>query len=135
MYQYTNYFDKINNLLEQNFFSWVDKSHEIEFPFINLREEKEQLKLDVLLPGIKNEDIELTIKEKILIIEGEKKNENIPQEINRIRQERTYGKFRRVISLPSNIEADKAKAVFKNGILSIALEKKEQEKAKKITIQ
>jgi HSP20 family protein len=86
------------------------------------------------LPGLKREDIEVSLQDGALVISGERKTEEKRMEGELHRQERFYGKFRRALTLPAPIAADKVKAQYKDGILTITLPKAEEAKPKKIDV-
>jgi HSP20 family protein len=87
------------------------------------------------LPGIKPGDIEVTFHNQTLTIKGElKQEENLTEEKYHL-QERRYGMFSRSITLPSDVNGDAIKADFEDGVLSLSLPKKEEVKAKRISIQ
>jgi HSP20 family protein len=87
------------------------------------------------LPGIKPEDIEVTYHNQTLTIKGEMKQEENTSEEKYHLQERRYGMFSRSITLPSDVNGDAIKADFENGVLALSLPKKEEVKAKRISIQ
>jgi HSP20 family protein len=77
------------------------------------------------VPGVEKKDINISIKDKILTIEGEKKSEVVDENANYFRSERVFGKFKRQFQLPDEVEAEKVDAKYENGILTIDLKKKE----------
>jgi len=89
------------------------------------------------LPGMTEEDVEVTFADNTLTISGEKKEEKEVKEENFHRRERSFGAFRRSFTLPAEIEEDKISASFKDGVMTIDLPKSPtaQKKAKRITIQ
>jgi len=104
-----------------------------EYPYINIYEEKEEVTVRAALPGMKAEELNIEIKNDILTIEGEKKQDYT--ENTYLRQERTFGKFKKTITLPYAVDAGKIKADLKDGILNITLPKSEDAKPKKIEIR
>jgi HSP20 family protein len=87
------------------------------------------------VPGIKPEDIDITITGDTLTIKGETKSEEKIERANYIRQERRYGAFSRSLTLPTTIVAEKAKAEFENGVLTLTLPKTEEVKPKTIKVK
>ncbi|MBN2258639.1 MAG: Hsp20/alpha crystallin family protein [Anaerolineaceae bacterium] len=87
------------------------------------------------LPGIKPEDIEVTYHNQTLTVKGEMKQEEDTSEEKYHLHERRYGMFSRSITLPSDVNGDAIKADFDNGVLALSLPKKEEVKAKRISIQ
>jgi len=103
-------------------------------PSVDIIEDKEKYEITVEIPGVKKEDVKVNIHDNILTIEGEKKGSTEKKEGNNYRSERYFGKFSRSFTLNSEIDADKVKADFDNGVLKIALPKSEKVKPRQIAI-
>ncbi len=104
------------------------------FPAINITEETDNYYVRAELPGIKADDLELSIANNTLTIEGERKSGPEDENAKYHRREREAGKFSRKIILPAQIDASKADATCNEGLLTIVLPKAESAKPKKITI-
>lgn len=87
------------------------------------------------LPGIKPEELDITISGNALTIKGETKAEEELKREDYLYQERRYGAFSRTITLPSSLETDKAGATFENGVLTLTIPKVEEIKPKAIRIK
>lgn len=87
------------------------------------------------LPGIKPEELDITIIGGTLTIKGETKAEEKVEKGNYIRRERRYGSFQRSVQLPDGLEADKAEATFKDGVLTLKVPKSEAAKPKTIKVE
>lgn len=87
------------------------------------------------MPGLKPEDVEVTITGDTLTIKGETRVEEEVEEENYFRQEISYGAFTRSIQLPSALQPDKAEATFDNGILTLTIPKAEETRPKQIKIK
>ena len=87
------------------------------------------------LPGVKAEDLEITIQDNSLILRGERKIAAEEKQVNYQRRERESGFFRRVLALPSRVQPDKVEATCKDGILAIKLAKPEEVKPRKIKVK
>jgi HSP20 family protein len=87
------------------------------------------------LPGVKPEDIQVSVTNGVLTIRGEVKEEKEEKEKTYHLRERRYGSFSRSVSLPNDVSADKADADFENGVLTLTLPKAEEAKAKTITVK
>jgi HSP20 family protein len=87
------------------------------------------------IPGVKPEDIDISITGDVLTIRGETKVEEEVKEENYIRRERRYGAFSRSVSIPVQVESDKAEADFVGGVLTLTLPKSEEVKPKTITVK
>ncbi|EPY51572.1 hsp16-like protein [Schizosaccharomyces cryophilus OY26] len=106
-------------------------------PAIDVHEGKDTVAVDVELPGVKKEDVQVHYDEGKLTVSGESLNErnNEGDKGNQRWSERRFGSFSRTISIPTNIDSDRVEAQFTNGVLSIILPKMEQSHSKKkITI-
>lgn len=103
-------------------------------PALDVLEDKTSFIVKMEIPGIKRENIEVTVEEGVLTIRGEKKQEAEEKGKNFHRVERRYGTFSRSIALPGSVITDKIKANYKDGILTINIPKKEEAKAKQINI-
>ena len=106
-------------------------------PTVDIFEEGSDVVVKAELPGMKKEDIEVKLTEGTITISGEKKKEEKVEKKNYYRMERSYGSFTRAFSLPSEVQTDKAKAQFKEGILQIRIPKTEEakQKEKKVIIE
>lgn len=104
-------------------------------PVLDLHEDADKFTVTVELPGMKKEDFEIAFQDGQLRISGEKKTETESKEKTTYRSERFYGRFERVIDLPSEVDGSKVDAGYKDGILSITLPKAETSKPKKIDVK
>jgi len=103
-------------------------------PSIDIFERKGDIVLRIDLPGIEKEQIDLSITKDTLTLKAEaKKDEEIKPEDYYV-QERSLGTYIRTVQLPQNIDAAKAKATFKNGVLEIIFPNKEEAKAAEIKV-
>eukprot|EP01156_Anaeramoeba_ignava_P014560 Anaeramoba_ignava/a609580_14.p2 GENE.a609580_14~~a609580_14.p2 ORF type:complete len:154 (+),score=22.59 a609580_14:497-958(+) len=136
---FDNVAKKMNNLLND-----AEKGFSIEYgsfaPRVDILEDDKHLFVQAELPGVKKEDVKVTVNEEnVLYIKGEKKNADVDNKEDKekyfVRVERNYGSFVRSFMLPDNILADSIKAKFENGVLDITLEKKEPEKPKEINVE
>jgi HSP20 family protein len=87
------------------------------------------------LPGVKPEDVEITITGDTLLIKGETKAEAQVEKANYLRQERRFGVFARSIIMPAPVQADKAEAKFKDGVLTLSIPKAEEAKPKSVHVK
>jgi HSP20 family protein len=104
-------------------------------PAVDIFEKNDEVNLVAELPGLTKEDVDISIENGTLTISGEKKRESEVKDDNFHRVERAYGRFQRSFALPSAIDPKKVKAVFKDGILTVNLGKKEEAKPKKVEIE
>jgi HSP20 family protein len=104
-------------------------------PTVNISENEDGYVLKAELPGVSKEDIDIDLKDNTLTLKGEKKAEKKEEKENYIRVESSYGKFERSFYLSDDIDISKADANFKDGVLRIALKKKEEAKPKQIKVE
>jgi len=105
------------------------------YPPLNLSEDADNLYLTAELPGLASADLELSVETDSLTLRGERKLQTADQKVNYHRKEREAGFFRRVVSLPVQVEADQAKASLSNGILTVTLPKAAAAKPRAIAIK
>ncbi|MFM2295246.1 MAG: Spore protein [Verrucomicrobiota bacterium] len=103
-------------------------------PALDVTEDKDGFTVRAELPGLKREDINLSLHDGALILTGERKVETESTEATVHRRERFYGKFQRVLALPVAVNAEKVTAHFKDGVLAIVLPKSEAAKPKQIDV-
>jgi HSP20 family protein len=104
-------------------------------PAIDVAEDESRLVVSAELPGLEKKDIELSVKDGVLMLRGEKRMESEAKEGRYHRIERRYGSFYRALALPDTVEAGKIDAAFRNGVLTITLPKRPETKPKSIAIQ
>lgn len=102
---------------------------------VDIYETDDNVVVKTSVPGIKPEDIDITITGNTLTIAGETKAEEKVEEENYIRRERRYGRFSRSLTLPSSVEGEKAEASFEQGILTLTIPKAEEAKPKAIKVK
>ena len=103
-------------------------------PPIDVYEKDSKVMVKAELPGVKPEEVNLSVDGNLLRIHGEKKQENEVKEKDYYHLEGSYGSFQRTVELPSEVTADKAKATYKDGVLRVELPKAAEEKKEKINI-
>jgi len=103
-------------------------------PALDAYEDKENFVVKAELPGMKREDIEVSLHEGSLSISGERKSETKHEDAETHRAERFFGRFQRTLTLPAAVAADKVKAEYKDGVLTVTLPKTEEAKPKRIDV-
>ena len=103
-------------------------------PPVDIYETEDAIVLKAELPGVDSKDVEVRVEDNTLYLKGERKFEKEVKEQNYHRVERSYGSFARSFSLPNSISADKVKAEFKDGLLTLTMPKREEAKPKTIKI-
>jgi HSP20 family protein len=106
-------------------------------PRIDETEDEEGYHITAELPGLEEKDVEVTLAEGVLTIRGEKKEEAEETKKDYFRRERTFGAFRRSLTVPSEVDAERITAKMKNGVLAVDLPKRPEakKKAKRIAIE
>jgi len=127
------------NRMFDNAFRFDTRDGDSEFtawtPAVDIAEHDDQFVVKVELPGVNKDDVKITLENNILTIRGEKKQEKETKKENYHRVERSYGSFQRSFTLPTTVKSDKIDAVYKDGILHIALPKAEEAKPKQIEVK
>ncbi|MFW5823600.1 MAG: Hsp20/alpha crystallin family protein [Marinobacter sp.] len=103
-------------------------------PAVDIKENKESFVIDAELPGMEKDDVKVTVHEGVLTIQGERKQEEETGDDKHHRVERVYGSFTRRFTLPDNVDPDSVRAKFKNGILSLTLNKVEPVEPRSIEV-
>jgi HSP20 family protein len=103
-------------------------------PTLDLYENKDNLTVKVELPGMKKEDIEISLQDDTLTVSGERKHEETLKDAETHRLERFYGRFQRSVAINVPVQADKIKATYADGVLTVVLPKAEQAKPRQIEI-
>lgn len=103
-------------------------------PALDAYEEKDNYVVKVELPGVNKEDVRLSLEKGTLTITGERKSETSSKDGELYHSERFYGRFQRTVNLPESLAADKVKAGYKDGVLTVTLPKSEEAKPKQIDI-
>lgn len=105
------------------------------FPAVNVWQSDEAVAITAELPGVEPADIDISVKENVLTIAGERKAPQMPEGARWHRNERGYGTFSRAIRLPFAASDDKVEARMTNGILRIVVGRPDEDKPKKIKIK
>jgi len=103
-------------------------------PPVDAIEERDTIRLVAELPGVKPEDVKISLENNVLTLRGEKKKEEERQDDKAYRFERTYGMFERSFTLPVTVDANKIVAKFESGLLTVLLPKVEAAKPRQITV-
>jgi HSP20 family protein len=128
--------DEINNLFEgtlsnggssDGFNTWA--------PAIDVYEDTDHLLVRAELPGMKKEDIQISLHENVLTLSGERRNQKKYEGSETSREERSFGRFARSISVQKQVDASRVKASYKDGVLTVSLPKAESAKPRQIEVQ
>ena len=126
--------DEVNRLFD---FSWPSRDSGLFSgwsPTLDMFDDKDNFTVQVELPGMKKDEIDIAMHDGVLTVSGERKLERERKEGETFRSERYFGKFQRSVTLPTAVNAGKVKATYKDGILTIDLPKAEEAKPKQIAV-
>jgi HSP20 family protein len=130
--------DAMDRLFDDAFtrpWSLTDGRRGMGLPAVDLYQTDDDVVVKMSVPGIKPEDVQISVTGDTLSIKGELKEESDnKQKAYHIREQR-WGSFERTLTLPTDVKADKAQAEFENGVLTITLPKAEEVKPKTITLK
>lgn len=118
--------DELDRMFESPLTGWA--------PALDVHENADNFIIRAELPGLKREDIGVSLQDGALVISGERRSEKVEQGVEIHRQERFYGKFQRALTLPAPVAADKVKAQYRDGVLTVTLPKTEEAKPKQIDV-
>jgi len=104
-------------------------------PRIDVKETKDAYEVMADLPGLKKEDIEISLHENVLTLKGERKHEEKKEGENEYFVERNHGSFCRSFQIPSKVKTEEINANYKNGVLHLTLPKAEEAKPREIQIK
>ena len=131
--------DAVNRLFEDSFIrpgQWPMSMDDGQTDLaVDLIETKDDVIVKASVPGIKPEDLDISVTGDLLTLKGEVKTEEKIEKGSYLRQERRYGAFERTLSLPTSVVADQAKAEFEHGVLTLTLPKAEDVKPRSIKVK
>lgn len=132
--------DEMNRMMDRFVTRDLFEDSEMVYPSrwffnVDIAENKDEYIVTAELPGLKKDDIHISFKEGMLIIEGERKEERQDENWNYHRTERRYGKFYRTFNLGDRVKVDAIDATYKDGILTVHLPKVEEVKPKEIPVK
>ena len=103
-------------------------------PAVDLLQDKDHFVLRAELPGLRREDIHVSLHEDVLTLSGERRQEKSADERGNVRSERSYGRFERRLTLPVRVDAERVSANYEDGILIVTLPKAEEAKPRQIEV-
>ncbi|OKH53729.1 heat-shock protein [Calothrix sp. HK-06] len=122
------------NALQRQMDSLFEQKVTAKAPVAELHETDAALVLKLELPGVEAKDVDIQVSEKAVSVTAERKTETKTEDNGNVRSEFYYGKFQRVIPLPTRIQNTDVKAEYKDGILNLTLPKAESEKNKVVKV-
>ncbi len=130
-------FREINQLQEEmnrNYPSFRNRRSASAYPRFNVWEGADGLVITTELPGLTVDDIDISVEGDVLTLKGEKHLPEMDEKHSFVRKERDFGKFSRTVRLPYRIDPNGVSAKFNNGVLTLKLNRPEEEKPKKIQV-
>jgi HSP20 family protein len=128
---------RLNSALDEAFGSWPAEENlpaSSWFPACDVFEDKDAVKLLAELPGVRPEDVKLSVENNLLTIQGEKQHQSGDRGGRVHSFERSYGRFERSFALPSTIDPDRISASFEHGILTVTIPKAERARPREIPV-
>ena len=104
-------------------------------PSVDIAETDSGFEVRAELPGVKQEDVNVSVRDNVLTLRGEKRQEETDEGKNYRRVERHYGSFQRAFTLPPTVDADAITAAYRDGVLTLTVPKAEEAKPKEIPIE
>jgi HSP20 family protein len=128
-----NPFEELSSLLPRDFFYWPrdlfsklapDGGLAVEWsPRCDMTETEDEIIVHAELPGVDTKDMEVSVREGMLYVRGEKRTEKKEEEKGRTYSERFFGSFERALSIPANVDEEKIEARLKDGVLEVHMPK------------
>lgn len=125
----------MNRLFSDFFGDTVGDELAVLRPAVDIIDGRDSITVKAELPGVEKGDVDISLENGVLTIRGEKKAETEEKSENRYYLERRVGSFVRSVTLPAAVKADKVKASFKDGVLTIHLPKAEEDKARRVKVE
>ncbi len=130
--------NRINRFFDDSFFPALSLDDDTSLgswkPVVDIYENEDTVVVKAELPGVDKKDIKVDLKDGVLTLTGERSHEKEVEKENYCRKERAFGRFHRSFTVPTEIDPDKIKAEFKDGVLTVEIPKPEEQKPKKITV-
>lgn len=133
--EFDNFFDDFLSrrwprLLDWNFPTGIERG----FPKVDILDHDNEIEVQAALPGVSKENLDVTVTHQTITLRATTSEEKKEGEGRYFRREISRGEFQRTLSLPDNVDSDKAKASFKDGILKVTIPKAAKAKRKSIEI-
>ena len=132
---------RLNSILDDAFSTWPFQSQENGaltsswIPACDVFEDKDAVKIVAEVPGVRPEDVKISLENNLLTVRGEKRQQAEDKTERVHRYERTYGSFERAFSLPTTVDPEKIAASYANGILTVTIPKAERARPREIPVK
>ncbi|TGN18827.1 Hsp20/alpha crystallin family protein [Leptospira idonii] len=127
-------FDRLNDEITKSILDSQFGNSARSFPPVNVYTKEDEALVAALVPGLEADQIEISVKDNHLTIQGRKKAEDLAEGTEVLRREIFSGEFHRTVELPFRVNQDLVVAKYTNGVLNIHLPRREEDKPKKVTI-
>jgi HSP20 family protein len=130
---------RLNRILDEAFGAWPfpqagSSLTSAWIPACDVCEDRENVTISVEIPGVRPEDVKLTVENNILTVQGEKTEETRSDQEQMHRYERSYGSFERAFALPNSVDPERIEARYEHGILRITIPKAERARPREIPV-
>jgi len=105
------------------------------FPPVNVYTDNEGATVTAELPGVEPKDLDISVRDRTLVLRGQRKAPEAGGDERWLRRERAFGQFTRSVDLPFAVDTDKVDASYRDGVLKVQLQRSEADKPKQITVQ
>ena len=126
---------EINDLFDRDFWNAPSLFDEGMMPSMDIKDGEDNVEVRCDLPGVDRKDLDISVSGNVLTIKGEKKDEKEEKDSSWYRRESWSGSFQRSVTLPDEVDPNRADATMKDGVLKLVLPKKEEKKRKKIEVK
>jgi len=132
-------FDRMRRQMDRMFGDWsgpagIRSLAAGSFPAVNIGVSEQQVDIYVFAAGMDPKTLNISLQQNLLTIEGERKID-YPDNVQFYRQERSSGNFRRVLTLPEDVDADKVEARYRDGVLQITVQRREAVRPRQIEVK
>lgn len=107
---------------------------ETRYPMMDVSQNEDEVRVRALLPGLRRDEVDISIRQGVLSIRGTKKEAELPEDARAVRVERRHGSFQRTIRLNTKIDEDKVEATLRDGVLTVRLPRVPEAKPKRIEL-
>ncbi|MCY4041311.1 MAG: Hsp20/alpha crystallin family protein [Gammaproteobacteria bacterium] len=105
------------------------------YPSVNLWHSQDRVAIRAEVPGVDPADIDISVKDNVLVFSGERKTQTTPEKAVWHKRERNFGKFSRAVRIPFNLDPDKTEARVRNGVLEVVVHRREEDKPRRIEVK
>jgi HSP20 family protein len=123
----------MENAMNRLLRGWHEEVEHWSIP-LDVVQKTDEVEVKASLPGIKPEEIDITIEDNVLTIKAESASESETEEAGYLVRERSFGSFFRALRLPDSVDSEKVRSTYENGVLEITLPKAEEKKRKQIKV-